>query len=72
MPFAKSGILPLIYENGRVLKEEHDPEGVEITTELGVVWAHLSYVEPMNVTEKLLTTVGCYTSATILPVSVKS
>lgn len=39
IPFAKSGILPLIYENGRVVEEKHGPEGVEITAELGVVWA---------------------------------
>lgn len=39
VPFASSGVLPLIYEHGRVLEEKHGAEGVEITAELGAVWA---------------------------------
>lgn len=39
VPYAKSSLLPLIYENGRVVEEKHGPDGVEITTELGLVWA---------------------------------
>ena len=39
VPYNRSAVLPLIYENGRVLEEKHGPEGVEVTTELGAVWA---------------------------------
>lgn len=39
VPYQQSSVLPLIYENGRVLAENHGPQGVEITAEIGVVWA---------------------------------
>ncbi|KJS72748.1 MAG: GTPase HflX [Desulfotomaculum sp. BICA1-6] len=39
VPYHKSSVLPLIHENGWVLEEEHGPEGLLITAELGMVWA---------------------------------
>ncbi len=39
IPYDKSAVLPMIYENGLVLSERHGPGGVEITAEIGVVWA---------------------------------
>jgi len=39
VPYDRSAVLPLIYENGRVFTERHGPEGVEITAEIGMVWA---------------------------------
>lgn len=39
VPYTKSRLLHLIHENGRVVEEKHGPEGVEITAEIGAVWA---------------------------------
>lgn len=39
VPYRHSSVLPLIYDNGQVIKEEHGPEGVTIEAELAPVWA---------------------------------
>lgn len=39
VPFTKSAILPIIHENGRILRQVHSQDGVELEVELPEVWA---------------------------------
>ena len=39
LPFDKSGLLPMLHQRGRVLKQDHGPEGITVDVELEEVWA---------------------------------
>lgn len=39
IPYHKSGLLPLLHEKGRVLREEHGEKGVTLEAEIESVWA---------------------------------
>lgn len=45
LPFARSGIISLIFERGRVISQEHGPGGVTVEAEMEEVWA--SRIEAM-------------------------
>ncbi|MFZ5652332.1 MAG: GTPase HflX [Bacillota bacterium] len=45
LPFARSGIISVIFERGRVISQEHGPEGVTVEAEMEEVWA--SRIEAM-------------------------
>jgi GTP-binding protein HflX len=40
VPYHKSGILPLLHEKGKVLREEHGEKGITLDVEIEVVWAN--------------------------------
>lgn len=40
VPYGKSGVLPLLHEKGKVLREEHGEKGVTLDVEIEVVWAN--------------------------------
>lgn len=39
LPFDRSGLLPLLHQKGRVIKQDHGPEGITVDVELEEVWA---------------------------------
>jgi len=39
IPYKKSSVLALLHEKGRVLKEEHGQEGINVEAEIEAVWA---------------------------------
>ncbi|MFZ5646635.1 MAG: GTPase HflX [Bacillota bacterium] len=45
LPFARTGLLPVIFERGRVISQDHGPEGVTVEAEMEEVWA--SRIEAM-------------------------
>ncbi len=39
LPYSKSGLIPVLFEKGRVINQVHGPEGVRVEVELEEVWA---------------------------------
>lgn len=39
LPFSRSGLMRVLFENGRVISQAHGPEGVAMEVELEAVWA---------------------------------
>jgi GTP-binding protein HflX len=40
VPYHKSGVLPLLHEKGKVLREEHGEKGITLDVEIELVWAN--------------------------------
>ncbi|MFZ5595966.1 MAG: GTPase HflX [Bacillota bacterium] len=39
LPFSKAGLLPVIFGKGKVLRQEHGPDGIMVEAELEEIWA---------------------------------
>ncbi len=39
IPYQKSGLLSILHEKGKVLREEHGEKGLSVETEIDLVWA---------------------------------